>query len=380
MKSIESDLINFNNDLDIYYEVDSFKTQNKILAFEKANGNLNQIRFNLYDHVYDKISWKEPLVSFQELIDNHIRWIRDTYKYVVLWYSGGFDSQTILESFIRTRSKIDEVIIYKRDWQSKLIDIEHDYTYDFIKMIKNKVYPTLKITSLCYRANDTFNFYKEHGIDWIYNIVGESIYFAKSSRLNLWSSKQELYEKFDPNYRIDIDGFDKPRLELKDGNWYFYMKDKNLVAHMGTNHEHFFMGKQAPLINVKQAHLAATWFESLPNFSIDLMELIQTQTKKTPLYREWNLRLGRSDAINSFAKDNIFKINFIQHFNVNRTESMMLMNRSYDESISKTYLTGLEKIKEFCIDKDPRKGLPAIDSKKYFLRKANFNAQELVTI
>lgn len=107
------------------------------------------------------------------------------------------------------------------------------------------------------------------------------------------------------------------------------------------------------------------------------MNYIQTQANPTPLYRLWNLSLGRSDAIDDFAKNNVIKIGFYQHFNANRMESLLLLNKDYDKNINTIYNTGLKEIKKYCIENDIKKGLPFVDSKKYFLRKAKFHEQAI---
>lgn len=51
-----------------------------------------------------------PDVSFEEAIDKHVRWLRDNYSYIRLWFSGGKDSRIILDSAIRNNIEFDEIV------------------------------------------------------------------------------------------------------------------------------------------------------------------------------------------------------------------------------------------------------------------------------
>ena len=60
--------------------------------------------FNIFD-------WsKEPTESWKELKKQRAQHIRDNYDYVVLYFSGGSDSTTVLNSFYDNNIYIDEIV------------------------------------------------------------------------------------------------------------------------------------------------------------------------------------------------------------------------------------------------------------------------------
>ena len=88
-----------------YYKSNNTITYSKYEAFE--NGNPEWI-FN--DDIFSAFDWtKEPETPIWEMYKDRVRQIRDQYDYCVLWYSGGSDSHNILNAWLETGCKIDEI-------------------------------------------------------------------------------------------------------------------------------------------------------------------------------------------------------------------------------------------------------------------------------
>ena len=93
-----------------YYEVNGYRTFSKLEAIEIQNktGHWPHWRFN--DEVFAQQNWlQEPQLDLYELYKTRARQIRETYDYVVLFYSGGSDSVNILTAWIDAGLKIDEI-------------------------------------------------------------------------------------------------------------------------------------------------------------------------------------------------------------------------------------------------------------------------------
>jgi hypothetical protein len=97
-----------------YYKVGDFKTYSKIEAIELHQAtkihprwDFNELEFSCYDWTV------EPEQTLDELYANRARQIRDNYDYVVLFYSGGADSENIISTFIKNNIKIDEIATYR---------------------------------------------------------------------------------------------------------------------------------------------------------------------------------------------------------------------------------------------------------------------------
>jgi len=88
-----------------YYTVGNKKTYSKYEAFEWGTPTWH---FN--DEVFSSYDWKkEPDISLSNLYKNRVRQIREKYDYCVLWYSGGSDSHNILQAWLDSGCKLDEV-------------------------------------------------------------------------------------------------------------------------------------------------------------------------------------------------------------------------------------------------------------------------------
>jgi hypothetical protein len=94
-----------------YYCSDGAKFDSKIDAIEYSKKNNLKLYFYYYDHVYEKLDWtKEPPQSLDYYYLKQAKKIRDTYDYVILCYSGGYDSTNILETFHFNNLKIDKIV------------------------------------------------------------------------------------------------------------------------------------------------------------------------------------------------------------------------------------------------------------------------------
>lgn len=96
-----------------YYQVGDLKFYSKLEAVElHAKTNIHP-HWNFNDAAYHSMDWtKEPIETLRELYQQRAQQLRDEYDYIVLWYSGGADSDNILHSFVDNDIKLDEVASY----------------------------------------------------------------------------------------------------------------------------------------------------------------------------------------------------------------------------------------------------------------------------
>jgi hypothetical protein len=123
-----------------YYSVGNFKTYSKVEAIElhKRTGihphwNFNELFFSCYNWAV------EPTESLEELYARRARQIRDRYDHVVIFYSGGADSQNIINTFIKNNIQIDEIATYT--YRSADSD-PHSF---FNSELVNVAYPQIKL-------------------------------------------------------------------------------------------------------------------------------------------------------------------------------------------------------------------------------------------
>ena len=83
---------------------DKFSAIKENSSSDKPIGFHEPSSYNTYDFSI------EPTESWLDLCKNQAQKIRDEYDYLRLWYSGGCDSRTALDSFILNGIHLDEII------------------------------------------------------------------------------------------------------------------------------------------------------------------------------------------------------------------------------------------------------------------------------
>ena len=92
------------------YEVQHETFLNKSDALFYASNTNKNVRWNFHDSTFGSIDWtKPPSATIEELYHERAKMIRDTYDYVVVHFSGGADSWTVLNSFLSNGLHVDEI-------------------------------------------------------------------------------------------------------------------------------------------------------------------------------------------------------------------------------------------------------------------------------
>lgn len=230
-----------------YYICNEKKFLNKFQAIheqEETNQPINYKCNPLYDNVDCS---KEPNNSFETILKEQAELIRKSFKILRLWYSGGIDSDLILDIFLKNQIHIDEIHI--RHLGPREFYPESYIASDKIYLIKNNI-PNTKII--------------EHNKEFPYELHKQIIEKQK------WTFKGIDYplrsfnllrnplgnEEFNID-SIDIYGMSKPDILFIKGEWYMYLADFNLAGCLPTgnvSYRHYFYADY-PEANIKQAHL-----------------------------------------------------------------------------------------------------------------------------
>ena len=125
-----------------HYEVGAQRFFSKSVATLAGLQTGAPVRYNYNDAVFDRCDWTvepEPQVSLNEFYRRRAQQLRDSYDYIVLQYSGGPDSQNVLDTFLDNGIKLDEVVNFNTlDSTQVLEGTTHnlDYFYNVKPMIK----------------------------------------------------------------------------------------------------------------------------------------------------------------------------------------------------------------------------------------------------
>lgn len=111
-----------------YYLVNGIKTFSKFEAWQLSGNDTDKIEFIFNDDLFSTYDWsKEPEEDIYELYRRRAYQLRKDYDYIVLLYSGGIDSQVMLETFLENNLKIDEICsLSNNDVQDKTVKFNQE--------------------------------------------------------------------------------------------------------------------------------------------------------------------------------------------------------------------------------------------------------------
>lgn len=295
-----------------YYQVGNQKTFSKPQAVIWANGDPNKIHYYFMDEVWEAQNWTEPpKQTLAELMRLRCEQLRNKYQHVRVSYSGGYDSQGIVDSFIMAGLPIDGVLVRIKQYKPTH---ENRVAIQQAQVLKNTIWPNLKINTVTLTADDFYNFYKENANDWITHPVATEPWFAKISLKFLQNYNydyQQTVDKFVNQTYCDVYGIEKPRLWIENGNWYSTMIDKTINWIVDAKVEHFYISRDLPELHVAQVWAMIDWIESMPFDSIDqvnqFLHGLQSFGEQHctqfnwDIYRDWNLAIGRTAVHSNFS-------------------------------------------------------------------------------
>ena len=243
-------LINTSDDM--YWQVGNNIYYNKFLAIDDSYLSGQLLKFNFYDKTMDGYNWQlDPtaLFSWDDMLRLRAEELRQNYKTVRLWFSGGRDSFLALKAFVKNNIVLYELVVINFNYKLS------EYRAIFNWLIKNKhLFPSIKkITQVDYDIN----------VQKYY--IGEKWenYSGTDMRVPI-PPTASLVEYYFDDGTANISGTDKSRLFFDAGKIYSYMIDMTVIMSIGIpNHEPFFISKSVPiyqhqtwsLVNYVRTHL-----------------------------------------------------------------------------------------------------------------------------
>jgi hypothetical protein len=265
-----------------FYQTGDFRTFSRFEAVEESVRSGQALHWNFNDEIYSCLDWtQEPKQSLEELYRQRAQQLRDKYDYLVLWFSGGADSTNILNSFIDNDIKLDEVASY----------VNYEATKDSYSWLNAEIYhvaapvvdkarikqPELQHTIVDI-SQSTLDYFLDQSakFDWIYD-VNAHINPNACGRDHIKLTVPHWRKLFDSGKKVGfIYGFDKPRLEVIDGKYYFKFKDfvdgaVNAQCQRSNRswefNELFYWTPDMPNIPIKQSHIIKNYLKLSPDSS-----------------------------------------------------------------------------------------------------------------
>jgi uncharacterized protein YutD len=310
-----------------YYVCDQKIFSSKIEACIYSTKNKKSIRWVFNNDVFDSYPWHiEPEESLDELYDKRAREIREKYDYVVLAFSGGGDSNNVLESFLRQNLLIDEIVVNVMEdrnsmtvYNSKIMSNWNEgaefklQTLPRLEYVRN-VSPKTKI-SIVDLSSHVFDFLNGFGDESWLSYSRERLNVSGLMRHNFLHFK-EIRKRFDKNKKIAmILGIEKPRTYVKGNTFKMMFSDKavNIATvsefiedYTNTGIEYFYWHPSCAKMIAKQAHIIKRFIELTPKYREawqpknldDLFKKhrsIQERVLRPLLYSTWKPNYWQSD-------------------------------------------------------------------------------------
>jgi hypothetical protein len=263
----------------MYYSEDGTNFSNRIEAIRYHLASGSKIFCYYYDDVYDKLDWTvEPEGTLDFHYKQQAQKIRDEHDYVILCYSGGFDSTNILETFHYNNIKLDKIVVqgpFKQDVHSGSDENQNGEIYENAFPYLNQ----LGLNSIVQVVDNT---------DFYGDMTQFSIYAMGDSWVNYIGARYSPHHFFWrdlPKYVVPKEyedkkiaivwGIDKPYLFKSSGKFVFRFRDGVLTTYgrsiqptqANINNINFYWDPTYPLILLKQLHTLKKFEFRIGSFS-----------------------------------------------------------------------------------------------------------------
>jgi len=277
---------------DTYWTVDNKKTYSKLEALIWANGESEKIQFHWMENTWDHVNFKkEPEESWANLCQARARQIRAQYDCVCLWYSGGYDSATMLQAFVDADCIVDEIGVL--NWSHYYDDGEITECYRVIEWYRIHKNPKLKIRVAELDFDHVKSWWKDNP-DWLC-VPGNAVRFSRPHFGLRIDSVKEIKDLRFTESRADVMGFEKPRLDLYNNMWRTFMPDGTMANGAASGAVQFYCSHDMPALHIKQTHMAIQFFEQNNLTESKKIHTIQSHEPVNGYnwYPEWNYGVGR---------------------------------------------------------------------------------------
>lgn len=253
-----------------FYRIGNETFLNKTVALKEATRRGITPTWHFHDHIFTSIDWKKDIpYSIDQLYLQRAKQLRDSYDHLILNFSGGSDSTTILRTFVENNIPLDEIFCYwpveaiknihrpdPTNFDPSNILSEWDYsikpTLDYVR----KFYPKIKITISDY-SDRLFDDISETMFNFSTNHVNVGFFLRQEANLGAGANLKE-------NKKIAIvTGNDKPQICVKDNKIYGYFLDilcttaRNNLADTNQVVELFYWNPEIPQIPIKGCQMVA---------------------------------------------------------------------------------------------------------------------------
>jgi hypothetical protein len=257
-----------------FYEVGEEKFYSKLDAIKFSIDQSLPVTWNYNKEIFEQVNWTiEPEKSIQELYLERARALRKKYDYLVVMFSGGADSTTILDTFIDNDIYIDEIQVLhwisgENNNQESFLNAE--ITHSVMPYLKKKLnkdcHTKIRICDISeimrkHICDPTFRERSYREINSVHNIGIISWYY------NIHIRYPEYTDCYNQGKTVGfVLGESKPIVDYDTDiqKHFFYFEDSypnvpqprdQELNDNNCNYEHFYNDPEFAELKIKQCHL-----------------------------------------------------------------------------------------------------------------------------
>jgi hypothetical protein len=322
-----------------YYVCNGIEFSSKVDALIYSTTVDKPVEWIFHNVLFENYNWLvEPEESLDYFYDKRARELREQYDYLVLSYSGGSDTNNILEAFIRQGLHIDEIVtnhISNATKKTTVLDASVKKSWNFaaehelqvvprLKYISEKL-PRTKITVLDVSDIVLSSMKMFDDVNWVLK-RNDHLSIGQLFRYNYFHFSN-MKKQFDKNLKVAIVvGLEKPKTVIANKNK-FYLSFNDTVANITTINdfnddydnvkvEMFYWSKDTIPMMCKQGHVIKRYLEDNPKVipywrlehtfngiklnANDLNRLIHEKVLRRIIYTTWDESWFQTDKSTSW--------------------------------------------------------------------------------
>ncbi len=254
----------------LYYQVGEKKFHSDLHAFQYFSKNLNQpLSFNINYNFFNDDWTQEPKQSVAHYRSEMCEQIAQRYDKIIVAYSGGTDSETIIEEFKKKNIKNIELLFVTNDINSTVASRKWLEEHMEI-IIKQKHKDAIENLGWTFRIGEKWKLQDNKTFERTMTDYEEGCWQVDYRYLTAWhqNSNEQILTRIKKQRTCIVFGKEKPEVVIKDGWWCFQLLNCDWeqpfdCVDPNTDLVFFYTSDYCPDLLKKLSHIKANEMEKI---------------------------------------------------------------------------------------------------------------------